>query len=115
MIEARSLICSKKVTIESVLQCLLGLRKLEVDVYSSLLEKAGTPDEISKRIGKSRSLVQRALQNLVSYGMAYRKPVMRTRGRAFEYAPVEKDEIKRNLRETLQTWTNNIEKAIDEW
>jgi predicted transcriptional regulator len=47
--------------------------------------------------------------------MAYRKPVMRTRGRAFEYAPVEKDEIKRNLRETLQTWTNNIEKAIDEW
>lgn len=115
MFEARSLVCSKDVTVEQVMQCLLGVRELEIEVYSSILQKPGTPDEIAKRVGKSRSLVQRALQNLVGLGMAHRKPLKRTRGRAFEYDAVQKGEVKKSLKEALASWSKSIGTAIDDW
>jgi predicted transcriptional regulator len=115
MFESRSLMCSKDVTVEQVMQCLLGVRELEIEIYSSLLKEPGTPDEIAKRVNKSRSLVQRALQNLVGFGMAYRKPVKRTRGRAFEYAAVTKEEVRKSLRKAFKSWSKSIGKAIDDW
>jgi predicted transcriptional regulator len=115
MFEARSLMCSKDVTVEQVMHCLLGVRELEIEVYSFLLQKPGTPDEIAKRLGKSRSLVQRALQNLLGFGMAYRKPVKRTRGRAFEYEAVPKEEVKELLRKSLASWTKSVGASIDDW
>jgi predicted transcriptional regulator len=115
MFEARSLVCSKEITVEQVLQCLLGLRKLEIEIYCTLLEKPGTPDEICRRLNKSRSIVQRGLQNLIGYGMAYRRPVSKARGRAFEYLAVPKEDVKKSLRKTLEVWVSNIEKAINEW
>ncbi|GBE54210.1 MAG TPA: hypothetical protein ENH28_01230 [Euryarchaeota archaeon] len=115
MLEAKSIICAHDHSIDFVMQCLLGIREMESDLYFALLEKPGTPNELSDRIEKSRSLIQRALQNLVAFGLAYRKPVRRARGRAYEYAAVSKDDAKKIMRKALKKWTDNIEKAIEEW
>ncbi len=115
MLEARSLICAGDQSIDFVMQCLLGIRELETELYFALLEQPGTPNELSERLGKSRSLIQRVLQNLVGFGLAYRKPVRRARGRAYEYAAVPKDEAKKIMRKALNKWTETIDKAIEEW
>ncbi len=115
MMEARSLICSGEDSIEFVMQCLLGIRELEVELYLALLEEPGTPSELSERLGKSRSLIQRALQNLLGFGLAYRKPVRRQRGRAYIYAAVPKEEAKKVMRKALKKWYETVERAIEEW
>jgi predicted transcriptional regulator len=115
MFEARSLICSGEPSVDFVMQCLLGLRPLEAELYFELLKAPGTPVELSERIGKSRSLVQRALQNLVGYGLAYRRVVTRERGRAYLYEAVPKEEAKKILRKAVKQWVNAVEEAISKW
>lgn len=115
MLEARSLICGGEHNIDFVIQCLLGVRELETEVYLALLEEPGTPNQLSERLGKSRSLIQRALQNLLGFGLAYRKPVRRRRGRAYEYAAVSKEETKKMMGDALKKWSEAIEKTIEEW
>jgi predicted transcriptional regulator len=115
MFEARSLVCSQDVTVDQVMQCLMGLRELEIDVYGALLEEPGTPGDVAKRVKRSRSLVQRSLQNLVGLGMASRKSIRRTRGRAFEYSPVPKEEVKKQMRKALKEWSKNVEGSIADW
>lgn len=115
MFEARSIACSDDVNAEQVMQCLLGLRELEIEVYYSLLKKPGTPSEVAKDVKRSRSLVQRSLQNLVGFGMAHRKPVRRARGRAFEYAAVPKEDVKKSMRKALKAWSKSVEASIDDW
>ncbi len=115
MFEARSLICSGEPRVDAVMQCLLGLRPLEVELYFELLRAPGTPAELSERIGRSRSLVQRALQNLVGYGLAYRRVVTRDRGRAYMYEAVPKEEVKKLLRGAVRQWTRAVEEAISKW
>lgn len=115
MLEARSIICGGEQNIEFVIQCLLGIRELETEVYFALLEEPGTPNELSGRLGKSRSLIQRALQNLLGFGLAYRKPVRGKRGRAYEYAAVSKAETKKIMTQALKKWAGAIEKTIAEW
>jgi predicted transcriptional regulator len=115
MFEARSIACSDDVNVEQVMQCLLGLRELEIEVYYSLLEKPGTPGEVAKSVKRSRSLVQRSLQNLVGFGMAHRKSMRRARGRAFEYSAVPKEEAKKMMRKALKDWSKSVEASIDKW
>jgi predicted transcriptional regulator len=115
MFEAKSLICSEDIRVEAVMQCLMGMRDLETKIYFSLLEKPGTPMAVSERLGKSRSLVQRSLQNLIGYGLAYRRPVKRPRGRAYEYVAVPKEEVKNTLKHALKEWSSTVEKTIEDW
>lgn len=97
------------------MQCLLGIRDLEVEVYFALLKKPYTPQQLSKKLGKSRSLVQRSLQSMVGYGLAYRKAVRRLRGRAYEYAAVPKSEAKKIMLEAFRKWSKAVKESIDKW
>lgn len=115
MIEARSLICSSEPNVEFVMQCLLGVRELETDLYFSLLENPGSPIDLSERLGKSRSLVQRGLQNLVGYGLAHRTVVKKLRGRAYEYHAVPKEKAKEQLKKAVDQWIEAVTEAIEKW
>ncbi len=114
-LELRNILCNIEPDMNFIVQCLLGLRDLEYNIYLSLLEKPGTPEELSERLKKSRSLIQRALQNLMAVGIVYRKPLVRYKGRAYEYYAVPKKEVKRKLRSLFKKWAKRIEEAIDEW
>lgn len=115
MYEARSIICAPEPKIESVMRCLFGMRELEVEVYLALIEKPGTPSEVAKRLKKSRSLVQRALQNIMGYGLAYRSAVARKRGRAYEYSAVSKKTAKKIMIDALRKWGETVEKCVEAW
>jgi predicted transcriptional regulator len=113
MHEARSIICASEPRAEQVMQCLLGIRDLEIEAYFELLKEPATPQDLADRMGRSRSLVQRALQNLVSYGLAHRTSLKKTRGRAYEYSAVSKKETKRILKAAFREWARAVETAID--
>ncbi len=115
MFEARSILCSAEPEVEQVMQCLLGIRDLEIKAFFALLKKPDTPQQLSKKLGKSRSLVQRSLQNLVGYGLAYRKSVRRQRGRAYKYVAVPKKEAKKIMLEAFEKWSRAVKESIKEW
>jgi len=115
MKDAKSIICMKEPEIEQVIQCLLGIRPLEVELYLVLLDAPGFPKDVADRIGKSRSLVQRALQNLVTLGLVSRVPVSRNRGRAYLYRAVPKAESKKVLKCALREWYETVVKSVSEW
>ena len=113
MKEAKSIICAAEPQAEQVMQCLLGIRDLEIDAYFELTKAPATPQDLADRLGKSRSLVQRALQNLVTFGLAHRNTLKKARGRAFEYSAVSKDETKAILKSAFNEWSSKVEEAID--
>ena len=70
----QSLINMPNITADVLLQCALGIRFTELETYCALLNETPiTVQEVAERIGKSRSNVQRLLQNLVEKGLAIRQ------------------------------------------
>jgi len=88
-----------------LLCCAFGLRNSELDVYFSLISGPKTVEEISERIGKDRSTVQRVLNKLHSKGLAKRDTHKIQRGGYFYEYTAEKSEIVRDqILAQLEEW-----------
>ena len=54
---------------DELLSCLFGLNALERQLYLTLVNEELDIKEVSRRVGKERSVVYRALQRLTDHGL----------------------------------------------
>jgi predicted transcriptional regulator len=88
-----------------LLCCAFGLRDSELDVYFALLSGLKTVEDISEKVGKDRSTVQRVLNKLHSKGLVIRETQNIPRGGYFyEYQAVESDQIRDQILKQLEEW-----------
>lgn len=97
-----------------VMHCLLGLRSLEINVYFYLLRGAATVREVSEALGRDRSTVQRAIQNLVSRGLASRRTrTLRRGGYVYVYEAVSLSTLKSLIKEALDNFYRQMVNFLD--
>ncbi len=112
----QSLINMPDITADALLRCALGIRFTEIETYCILLDETPlTVQEVAQRIGKSRSNVQRLLQNLVEKGLAIRQEeLMGLGGYKYFYSAVSPEKMKEAITERLEQWYQRMLQELDD-
>ncbi|MFX1403939.1 MAG: helix-turn-helix domain-containing protein [Promethearchaeota archaeon] len=106
----------QNVEANDVMHCFLGLRSLEIDVYFYLLKGRATVKEVAEALGRNRSTVQRAIQNLVQRGFAHRRTrTLRKGGYVYLYEAVSLATMKDLIKAALDSFYKQIEEFLDQY
>jgi len=87
-----------------MLRNMLNLNETELNVYRLLLSTKGKRvSEVAKSVGRDRSLVQKALQNLMSAGLITRKTEkIKDGGYYYIYDAVPPSQVKKELARCIE-------------
>jgi predicted transcriptional regulator len=108
------IMAGQNVEASDVMHCFLGLRNLEIDVYFYLLKGRATVKEVAEALGRNRSTVQRAIQNLVQRGFAHRRTrTLRKGGYVYVYEAVSLANMKDLIKTALDSFYQQIEEFLD--
>ncbi len=104
-----------KINFQDLMRCALDLSALDVDVYFRLLDGETTVKEISNKLNRNRSTIQRALTNLINKGLATREPkTMKNGGYYFEYKAIPLEQVEKDLRERVKKWYAKLSTILEE-
>jgi predicted transcriptional regulator len=110
-------LCSKlqidRMDEDRLLACLLSLNDLESTVLLYLFSHPdSTTKEIAKAVERHRSTVQKALEQLLSQGLALRRAYSLQRGYAYTYSAISKNELKKAIIRDAREWCKLIEEKL---
>jgi predicted transcriptional regulator len=98
---------------DRLLACLLSLNDLESTVLFYLFSHPdSTTKKIAHAVNRHRSTVQKALEQLLSQGLALRKANSLARGYAYEYSAISKTELKKAIVKDVREWCNIVEEKL---
>ncbi len=98
---------------DRLLACLLSLNELESTVLFYLFSSPhATAKDIAGAVKRHRSTVQRALEQLLSQGLAVRKATSLPRGYTYTYSAISKDELKKAIVEDMKELARMIEEKL---
>jgi len=104
-----------KINFQDLMRCALDLSALDIDVYFRLLDGETTVKEISNKLNRNRSTIQRALTNLINKGLATREPkTMKNGGYYFEYKAIPLEQVEKDLRERVKKWYAKLSTILEE-
>ncbi|KUK04930.1 helix-turn-helix domain-containing protein [Methermicoccus shengliensis] len=91
-------------------ECVLGLKGLDLQTYKLLCKEGDmTVERLSERLGKEKSTVYRALQNLLSAGLvSRRKMVIEGGGYYYIYRALDPHVLKQNLIANINQWYHKM-------
>ncbi|MFX1317728.1 MAG: helix-turn-helix domain-containing protein [Promethearchaeota archaeon] len=116
MLGVQRIMTGQNVEANDVMHCFLGLRSLEIDVYFYLLKGRATVKEVAEALGRNRSTVQRAIQNLVQRGFAHRRTrTLRKGGYVYLYEAVSLATMKDLIKAALDSFYKQIEEFLDQY
>jgi predicted transcriptional regulator len=116
LLGVQQIMTGQKVEASDVMHCFLGLRNLEIDVYFYLLKGQATVKEVSEALGRNRSTIQRAIQNLVQRRFAFRRTrTLRKGGYVYVYEAVSLATLKDLIKEALDSFYQNIVTFLDRY
>ncbi len=110
-------LCSKlqidKMDEDRLLACLLSLNDLESTVLFYLFSHPGdTARGIALAVRRHRSTVQKALEQLLSQGLALRRATSLSRGYEYTYYAISKQELKKSIVLEVKEWASVIEEKL---
>ncbi len=100
-----------------IVKCLYRLSDFELAIYRKLVKQGPQKaDDLAPVLKKDRSTVYRALQKLVSSGLAFRDTKTIDRGGYYHvYAAVSPEALKQKLHKCADDWFDNMNAAIDDF
>ncbi len=117
----------RTVTIDDMFSCVLNIRPLEIQAYIRVLMGSNTVQQISEQIQRTKSTVQRLLNQLMGCGLVKRESISREEtGYYYIYEALPPEDVRNLLTERFESmfqkmqkhmsidWVNQIEDRIDE-
>ncbi|WP_435334259.1 helix-turn-helix domain-containing protein [Haloarchaeobius sp. TZWWS8] len=103
---------------EGLLECIHGLKELDKQVFSALVESAEplTVDEVADRVDRERSTAYRAIKRLQQTGFVQQEQVNYDQGGYYHvYHPVDPDQIADDMQRMLNDWYAKMGSLIGEF
>jgi len=98
---------------EELFSCLLNVNEMEAKTLFFLFDNPSrTPDEISGKIGRHRTTVQRGLSHLINLGLVMRRSEGKKRGYTYRYSAIPKEQIKKMILAEMEEWCALIRKRL---
>jgi predicted transcriptional regulator len=100
---------------EDVIQCLLGLKTIDVEAYKTLfLHGPLTAEALGEKLKRERSTAYRALQNLINLGLVYRElRTIESGGYYYEYLALPPEEVKAKVKRNVEAWYKKVSEMIE--
>ncbi len=116
MVEPQKIL-SGQATCRDIVKCVYGLSDFELLIYKKLVKQGPLKaDDLAPSVKKDRSTVYRALQKLVSSGLAFRETKTIERGGYFHvYTAVQTNQLKQRLHRCADDWFDNMKAAIEDF
>ncbi len=116
MVEPQKIL-SGQATCRDIVKCVYGLSDFELLIYKRLAKQGPLrADDLVPSLKKDRSTVYRALQRLVTSGLAFRDTKTIERGGYYHvYTAVPPAQLKERLRRCADDWFENMRGAIDDF
>ncbi len=116
MVEPQKIL-SGQATCRDIVKCVYGLSDFELLIYKKLVKQGPLKaDDLAPSVKKDRSTVYRALQKLVSSGLAFRETKTIERGGYFHvYTAVQPNQLKQRLHRCADDWFDNMKTAIEDF
>jgi len=116
MVEPQKIL-SGQATCRDIVKCVYGLSDFELTIYKKLAKHGPLrADDLAPSYKRDRSTVYRALQKLVSAGLAFRETRTIKRGGYFHvYSAVPPTQLKDRLHRCADDWFSNMNSAIDDF
>ncbi len=109
--------CSK-IELSEIIMCSFNLSKTDYNLLLKLsgFDKSMTVQEISELSNLERSTVQKSLKNLLSNSLVSRSQTNMSRGGyVFRYKSIGRQEIKKRIMQTIESWNRRVEKEVMSW
>lgn len=107
----------KKIDVQDIIACSLGLKKSEYKVFEELLYSDHiTLKELSKRLRLDRTTLQKVLKNFISNDLVLRyQENLDNGGYVFVYKIKDKSILKKRINAALERWYDAARQSIDKW
>jgi len=116
MVEPQKILAGEA-TCRDIVKCMYSLTDFELAIYRKLVKQGPLKaDDLAPVMKKDRSTIYRAMQKLVSAGLAFRETKTIERGGYYHvYAAVSPDQLKAKLHKCADDWFENMNKAIGDF
>jgi predicted transcriptional regulator len=116
MVEPQKIL-SGQATCRDIVKCMYGLSDFELAIYRRLVKQGPLrADDLAPVVKKDRSTVYRALQGLVSAGLAFRDTKTIDRGGYYHiYSAVRPKQLREKLHRCADDWFENMNSAIEDF
>lgn len=110
-------ILSGEASCKDIVKCIYRLTDFELAIYKKLVKQGSQKaDDLAPVMKKDRSTVYRALQKLVSSGLAFRETKSIERGGYYYvYTAVSPNQLKDKLHKCADDWFENMNNAIEDF
>jgi predicted transcriptional regulator len=108
----------KKFDIEEVVKCSLGLSKSEFRLLKFFMEnkKEFTTDELAKILKLDKSTIQRSVKKLHQKNLVTRGQINQSiGGYLFTYRIKDKQNIRKLVLDTVESWVEVFRQKISDW
>lgn len=108
----------KKLDIEEVVKCSLGLSKSDYKILKYLIKNTSShsTEELASKIGLDKSTVQRSVKKLREKNLVSRGQINKSvGGYLFTYKIKEKEKIRKMITQIIDGWVNNVHSEIQNW
>lgn len=107
----------KKLNLEEVMRCGLGITKTEYELLNYLLKnKWVSAQELTQKTKNSLATTQRSLKNLHEKQLIERRQQnLEKGGYLYSYQAKNKEHIRDELKKILRHWINNVENNLNNW
>jgi predicted transcriptional regulator len=108
----------KQFNLNSLIKCCFNLAESEIKVFLELMECKNPTCvlDISKKLKRDRSTVQKIMHSLLEKGLVEKKKFnLEEGGYIFYYSPKSKSEIKKQMLQSVEVWHSSMKKSIIKW
>ena len=107
----------KKLNLKEVMRCGLGITRTEQDILNYLFKSEWvTASDVAQVNNISLATAQRSLKNLHLKNLIERRQQnLDLGGYLFFYKSKDKDFIKSELKDILNSWIQNVESSLEKW
>ncbi|MCQ4332041.1 helix-turn-helix domain-containing protein [Natronomonas sp. F2-12] len=118
MADAMSEYLKQDMQCESLLECVHGLKELDMEIFQVLTERSEplTVDEVAEAVDRERSTAYRSIQRLVQSGFVQKEQVNYEQGGYYHvFRPTDADEVADDMQRMLNDWYAKMGQLISEF
>lgn len=108
----------QQIDLREIVQCSFDLNKREYEllIYFLKKEEPKAVNEVAEETGFERSTIQKAISNLLRKELVQRRQInLKGGGYKYYYNIINKEELKKRLKDIVSKWYRNVEEAINKW
>ena len=107
----------KKIDVQDIIACSLGLKKSEYKVFEALLQSDHVSlKELSKKLNLDRTTLQKILKRFVDNDLVQRfQENLDNGGYVFLYKIKGKEILKKRINAALEKWYETAKLSIEKW